>query len=641
MNKKLFAIVAGAILLIGGLGIVAFNKLSDAFSGSGDISYRVTQYDGKLDINQAANTANFQQDLYYDFASDYNGQYVTMGYAGTVPEGFSVDVKNVEVINKDVEKNEWSPATISGVSGEGQVTYQTNKEWDALILKIYNGGSAGDKVHLRINYTITNPLFKRDGYNELNWVPISDWDVPLNNVNFTVTGTDHSDLRVHTGYLNQTAKVTRDGDAYKFNVNVIKPGNDLGIHAYYSENASAPKAFTSTENSIARKEKLIDTLVYFGIPIGLAALLALAIFAVSRFLKRLTPEVVYDKDMNIYSVPEELPPLQVASHVYSIDLNELSPTRTQSPIAFSDLMMAVITDLIDRKLITITDKTMSKNFAPGQLSSSEQQVVDMAFGSQNTIRFVDAFEQYKVSTSGSQTAQKRAGQLSQQGFLNDVNNIARTVRQETADKGLNNLFRPLSMGERTKFFSWQSLSWIAGLILIFVGFVTFNKTFFADNTLYLLILLAIFAGFISIAVVLGSRSSSASRDGVPTEEGAMQQFQWNGFANMLRNIAHLDDKELQEVVLWNRLLVYATMFGLADEVIKMINTRGIVLDTGLTNDNIIWYRPLYYGYTGNLGNSYESFTQAANIDTSSHGGGGFSMGGGFSGGGGGGGGGAF
>jgi uncharacterized membrane protein len=103
----------------------------------------------------------------------------------------------------------------------------------------------------------------------------------------------------------------------------------------------------------------------------------------------------------------------------------------------------------------------------------------------------------------------------------------------------------------------------------------------------------------------------------------------------------LDDKELQEVVLWNRLLVYATMFGLADEVIKMINTRGIVLDTGLTNDNIIWYRPLYYGYTGNLGNSYESFTQAANIDTSSHGGGGFSMGGGFSGGGGGGGGGAF
>ena len=45
----------------------------------------------------------------------------------------------------------------------------------------------------------------------------------------------------------------------------------------------------------------------------------------------------------------------------------------------------------------------------------------------------------------------------------------------------------------------------------------------------------------------------AYRDGVLTEEGAEIFYLWTSFENMLRDIAHLDQAELESIVLWNRL----------------------------------------------------------------------------------------
>lgn len=41
---------------------------------------------------------------------------------------------------------------------------------------------------------------------------------------------------------------------------------------------------------------------------------------------------------------------------------------------------------------------------------------------------------------------------------------------------------------------------------------------------------------------------------------------------MLRDIAHLDQAELESIVLWNRLLVYATLFDYAKKVSKLMKS---------------------------------------------------------------------
>ena len=79
-----------------------------------------------------------------------------------------------------------------------------------------------------------------------------------------------------------------------------------------------------------------------------------------------------------------------------------------------------------------------------------------------------------------------------------------------------------------------------------------------------------------VSVYLATRG--AYRDGVLTEEGAEIFYLWTSFENMLRDIAHLDQAELESIVLWNRLLVYATLFGYAKKVSKLMKVRHIQLE---------------------------------------------------------------
>ena len=84
------------------------------------------------------------------------------------------------------------------------------------------------------------------------------------------------------------------------------------------------------------------------------------------------------------------------------------------------------------------------------------------------------------------------------------------------------------------------------------------------------------------------------RDGVLNEEGAENYYYWKSFANMLRDIAHLKDTEVDGVILWNRLLVYATMFNCADKVTKAMKLRKITIDNPSMNAFV--YQDMVYDF---------------------------------------------
>ena len=107
---------------------------------------------------------------------------------------------------------------------------------------------------------------------------------------------------------------------------------------------------------------------------------------------------------------------------------------------------------------------------------------------------------------------------------------------------------------------------------------------------------------------------------------------------MLRDIAHLDKTEVEGIILWNRLLVYATLFGYADRVSRVMKLRQISLGNA-SMDGYVQYNlhPLFYASSHSFSNYGHVASTASHFSVSSGG----SGGGGFSGGGGGGGGGAF
>ena len=111
---------------------------------------------------------------------------------------------------------------------------------------------------------------------------------------------------------------------------------------------------------------------------------------------------------------------------------------------------------------------------------------------------------------------------------------------------------------------------------------------------------------------------------------------------MIKSIPSFKESELESVILWNRILVYATLYGQAKKVSDVLKRYNIHLSN--PSLDAFTYSPVSFAMLHNS-TALQSYVSASDTVSnfsinSSSGSGGFS-GGGFSGGGGGGGGGAF
>lgn len=145
-----------------------------------------------------------------------------------------------------------------------------------------------------------------------------------------------------------------------------------------------------------------------------------------------------------------------------------------------------------------------------------------------------------------------------------------------------------------------------------------------------------------ICGILCSRLQKKTRN--LTQKGANEQEQWKALERFMENFSLLDEREVPELVLWDKYLVYATAFGIADKVLKQLKIKypELVDDNYMISNNyMLVYMMSRYNFdrmlTSSMQKAYNAGVreraarQAAASSSYSSGGGG---GGGFSGGGG-------
>lgn len=174
--------------------------------------------------------------------------------------------------------------------------------------------------------------------------------------------------------------------------------------------------------------------------------------------------------------------------------------------------------------------------------------------------------------------------------------------------------------ERKKYNNWNllmSLGFIAIIVYIFCLF----------SSPYVLILIG--AAIINM-VLLGK---IRTRVNGLTQKGVNEKSKWDGLYKYMKDFSLLNEREVPELVLWEKFLVYATAFGIADKVLKQLKVKF----PELQDED---YMRTHYTYMHFMGNSNFSSGFINSINSSigsavnySSGGG---SGGGFSGGGGGG-----
>lgn len=603
-----------------------------------DVDYRILSYEGDLVIHPD-NRADFTQTLVFDYASDFNGQYVTLGTAGQVPQGFAI-VGRPQV-------DGWKGASPIPIRVEEEVWH------DGRQLKIYNGGQAGDRIRLTIHWQLDNVLHHYRDIAELNWLPISDWEVPLEEVRFQVsTSREASDsqLFAHQGLFKPKVTLQSQHGHYQFTAQNV---DKLDIHAYWDQTVldGPPELskdglpqFLATEAAITEAEKNTQAKLYGWLPgLGGASLLAssLAILGFRRSvgLTRRPPR-------RVYQIPEDLTPLEVSHFIYNDRLVD-SLNQAKPDIPLEQVFQASLLDLIDRRylvldiseakprLIRQTKEGLApfeENFLHLALAGQDELPLDQVFSDLIYDKGLEA--QLKNSLGGAQLEREMRGHGNR--YLKQVKTRLNQINQDLAASRPSwvSHYRPLSTRENLFFYLGLLLLLALGG-LAFYGFFT-SVDYGQHSALFYL---AFFGAGSYLALVLSRTHLKVAKRGVLTPSGKVAVEPWQGFRQMLKDIKTFNRVDLEGLVVWNRVLVYATLFGQAKQVQGYITINKIQLpdQSGIDLSHRSYFL-VQQSIHRNLVQSQQAASQASHFSVSNRSSGASS---GFSGGGGGGGGGSF
>ncbi len=386
----------------------------------------------------------------------------------------------------------------------------------------------------------------------------------------------------------------------------VKTSNDIALDGIIEVETKRAEVANELRASLRKKRNI--AIVISWVLIG--SVVGLAFFVYFKYGK--SPKSSYYSKYNREFIDD-----------YNVEVIDYLMKKQITPNALS----ASIMNLIYKKNIRVQEiaqeKKREKNYEftlenKDHLNDSENILIDFLF---------DTVGKGKVNENNQKTFTTK----DLKSYASGTKTCNTFINSYTAWK--NNV---LQKGIDQKFFESSSVPKILGIIVLFVSifllmFIVSNHVSYIPS--YIAIILAIIFFIYSIAVYK------------KTQKGSEHYARWKAFRNFLNDFGSFELKELPEIILWERYLVYATIFGLADTVEKSMNVKIEELDTsGLASDyypifTYIHISPIIHSsFNEAINSAYHR--QAANYanthSANSSGGGfggGFSSGGGFGGGG--------
>ena len=286
---------------------------------------------------------------------------------------------------------------------------------------------------------------------------------------------------------------------------------------------------------------------------------------------------------------------------------------------------------------SIMNLIYKKNISAKEIVSDKKKQKDYEFTLENTEHLVGSEELlvgFLFDTVGKGNVNEKKQKVFTTKDLKDYASGTKTcskfIKSYTAWKN-----SVMEEGKKEEFFETSNKPKYIGLVVLILGillcvFVISNGIDYVLS--YIVIILSIVFFFCSIAIYK------------KTQKGSEHYARWMAFKNFLDDFGSFELKELPEIILWERYLVYATIFGLADKVEKSMNVYISEMNIDATSD----YYPMFFyinlgptihssvnnainsAYSrksANYANSHSNYSCGGGF------GGGFSSGGGFGGGG--------
>ena len=575
-----------------------------------------------------------------------------------VPEYWDIDIEDTNTLYKSFKLDNSRYSTITEVTvtditnGQNQPFRKIDQEMYHVTKNCYYGlvnkngmfeiawgvgldNSSATKEY-KIQYTVEDAIAKYQDKAELYWQFVGeDFEVNAQKVVGTITlpqsATSKDEIRVwgHTEDLNGEIYVV-DSNTIEFEVDGRNAGNFIEVRTLF------PTEMITSTNRGANKERLQEVIqeetvwaeeanqkrqmrqnIRNGIAIieGVIAILLCIVLikAIREKLKKAkglkkiepTQEIMYFREMP----REDATP---AEALYLLKKQTMPFISTEIGKIFS----ATLLDLSLKKCISFEVVKNEKGKEEIYLDLKEGTTVTLTKEEGVILKFlIEAFDgKDKITVK----ELERYIQKSQTKVVKLKDDIDKWVPSRLQELELQDKKEKEEYAKYNSQFGGN----VVGLIFsILIGVITAME-------LTPLVLIAVIPLVILEIIHLGVISHVQSKINVFTQKGVDEIEKWKGLKKYMEEFSMLDKKELPEIVLWEKFLVYATVFGIAQKVLKQLK---IVYPNIEEMAEINNYTYLYFMMHTNFSTSFSnavSTSMSSSYSSATGGGGGFSGGGG-------------
>ena len=535
---------------------------------------------------------------------EYNGMERDVSYASYNNKPYKGDISAIRGNSGLYDGSSITDVKVGSISNDGDLTFDdfnrsvnyfdevsfaSNGEsskytydtfMDEVNLKLYNPSDLDEIFY--IEYTVTDVVVVHEDIAELAWNTLGDGyreNIGDYEVKVVLPNSD-SDYRVWLhGPLNGEIERTNDREAIG-TFNFLGAYNPVSIRLIFNKdlvpNATKVSGLIAKDAIIDYQTELSDEanrereriqrqnlilIIASSVWALIAISLAVSVYLREKKMKKTTFNMEYFRDFPASYGPEVLE--------YLIDKNvtEKSLSATILNLIYKKVLKV---EIIDRKLKD-NYKLVLQEYDESTLTETEKIALNLI------INEIGNSKEVVLST-----IKKHCSTLSN---ANNVMDLYNDFIRKSKSLGKNEKFFATTPG----LVAFSVIFSLLGLVLTFISF-TLDLSWLGIIIIILMIALIIF--------VITRKFY--------TKKGAEHYAKWMAHKKFLEDFSRFNEKELPEVTLWDKYLVYATILDCADKLSKEMELKMPNMDT--TNTTYVGYNPYmtHYIITTNLYSSINS-----------------------------------
>lgn len=493
----------------------------------------------------------------------------------------------------------------------------------------------------QISYTVEDAISKYSDYAQLYWQFVGeDFEISSNKITGTITlptdANDKNEIKVwgHTEDLNGEI-YARGQNKIEFEVNNFRAGRYVEVRSLFptdmiisstrgdesktilNEVVEEETIWANEANSRRAMKNFVNWAIVIAIDIVLIFLCLVFIRNMIKNIKKIkelkkiipTEDIIYFREM-----PRENATPAEAIYIYK---------KIKSELQSNDLGKVFSATLLDLKLKKMIDFQVIKD-------QKEKELIKIKILDNATTRTLENKDEKAIFDFllGAFTANGKeeitAKEL--QAYIKNHSSKILALQSDINDTTKSGL-RKNNLMDKTEEEKYQkSTGSLIGYIITLSFSVIFGLILVAELNTYILIGVIPFILLSIINLIL--KSVELSRISVFTQEGVNESEKWKGLKKYMEEFSMLDKREIPEIEIWEKFLVYATAFGIADKVLKQLKIVYPDIENSMNmNTYSSMYLMMHTDFSSGFSDSISSAMSSA-YSSASGGGGGFSGGGG-------------